>query len=267
MRVVSSATWTSGEPVSPSTRGVLGDDLLLGGGVERHALSSGLRCELRPVWVTGGSRRLTPWDGSEPGYQPSRPAAESAPVRGPFRAVRARRTVGVVGRRRVAGGVEPARSRPASRCRPAAAEVVVELLDGAGAEDHRGDRRAVDAARPARPAPSTRRAPRRPPGRRRRRPRCARWRSAGRRPRRRGRGSRRAGWRRSGAARGVYLPVSQPPPSGDQGSSPSPVVQAGGHDLPLDLADQQVVLRLQGDRPGRAPAARRCRRPSAPASR
>ena len=46
----------------------------------------------------------------------------------------------------------------------------------------------------------------------------------------------------------VYLPVSQPPPSGDHGSSPSPVDCAGRHDLPLDLADEQVVLRLQRHR-------------------
>ena len=54
----------------------------------------------------------------------------------------------------------------------------------------------------------------------------------------------------------VYLPVSQPPPSGDQGSSPSPLASGRGHDFPLDLAGEQVVLRLQRDQGREARALR-----------
>ena len=97
------------------------------------------------------------------------------------------------------------------------------------------------------------RGPRPPPAPRRPRPRSARSRRAGRRPPRRARGPRRAGWPRSAARRAVYLPVSQPPPSGDQGSRPSPLACAGRDDLPLDLAGQQVVLRLQRHRARQAP--------------
>jgi hypothetical protein len=48
-----------------------------------------------------------------------------------------------------------------------------------------------------------------------------------------------------------YLPDSQPPPSGPRQQAQASV-QRGGHDLPLDLADQQAVLRLEGDRLGQA---------------
>ena len=64
-----------------------------------------------------------------------------------------------------------------------------------------------------------------------------------------------------------YLPVSQPPPSGLHGISPRPASMRGRHDLPLDLADQQAVLRLQADRrrPGRARRARSYRLGQLPA--
>ena len=44
MRWVSIAIWTSGEPVSPLVGPVLGDDLLLGGAVERHGAPSSVCC-------------------------------------------------------------------------------------------------------------------------------------------------------------------------------------------------------------------------------
>ena len=101
-------------------------------------------------------------------------------------------------------------------------EVVVELVECAGAEDHRRDGRAVGDPRerhlrhrhaallghladrlddPPRPLLGVARAVRLHAARR---------------------GPRRAGSRPSGSRRGVYLPVSQPPASGDHGSIPMP---------------------------------------------
>ena len=77
-------------------------------------------------------------------------------------------------------------------------------------------------------------------------------RCAARTPRRRARGFSPSRVAPLGRVSRVYLPVSQPPPRGDHGQQPEPGVEAGRDDLPLDLADEQVVLRLQGHRPGQA---------------
>jgi hypothetical protein len=51
-----------------------------------------------------------------------------------------------------------------------------------------------------------------------------------------------------GASSRRYLPLSQPPASGDHGSRPIPESRAARHDLVLDAADQEAVLRLQRHR-------------------
>ena len=152
--------------------------------------------------------------------------ARRQPVTGSGCAARARAAVGVVGGAGVAGGVE--RVSSAVRCRPTAPRLssscsrvraprITEVTPGRSTQPGQRDLRHRDAARR-----------RRSHVRRRRRPRCARRGCAGRTPRRRGRGSRPAASRPWAARRGVYLPVSQPPPSGDQGSSPSPLAEAAG---------------------------------------
>ena len=183
------------------------------------------------------ARAVRPPSGTSPGRTSSRALLDA----------RARRTGS-----RPEPGRSPrpaARSPPRSGAGPAAPRLSCELLERARAEDHRASPSAGRPARPARPAPSST-------------PRAAAIDStasitshvrspcaaavvgldAALRVLAQPRGAGRA------ARRGVYLPVSQPPPSGDHGSSPSPVDSHGGHDLPLDLADEQVVLRLQRHR-------------------
>ena len=181
--------------------------------------------------------------------------AESAQVTGCARRCSlAGRAVGVVGRRRVAGRVQPGgllRARGAARRRPGWRSAARwcghrgSPSDTAGPVVHPGQR---DRGH-RHPA-----APRRPPGPRRPPPRCARCRPACRRPPRRGRGPRRAGWRRLGRWSRVYLPVSQPPPSGDQGSRPRPFSRQAGTISHSISRASRLYMRLQGHRPGQCRA-------------
>ena len=89
MRWLSSATWTSGEPVSPSVGGVLGDDLLLGlrVGTSRHAELLSVHVVARRAGACSpGHSRSAAVDGVSPvlGNRSRLPTSGSAPpIRAP----------------------------------------------------------------------------------------------------------------------------------------------------------------------------------------
>ena len=151
--------------------------------------------------------------------------------------------VRVVSRLRVARGIER-RGLLSGQVQPGGPEVVLELLRRSARRgsptsppDGREPASATCAIDTPRSAATARRRPRRP--------RSGPAPSGGSTTPRHGPGSRRAGSRPSGVRPSLYLPVSQPPPKGDQGSRPRPFSRQAGTISHSISRDEQVVLRLQ----------------------